>query len=251
MKKGSILAFGMMVSALTGCSEYREQENNAKEQFSEIAFMYSDVLISRDLIIVSKPQYSVGEDTWTPGSAVDDGTTELQSTNHSNTGSCADAIEWKATLLCGNSYVFTQGYANGVTVTIQSVLGDSSEVSSYATAETLASLSSPIEGESYSVSADDLVISWPDYMGLEAEAVQLESCSDDDNNALILELGEAAKSARSVQLTLSDYQASCDYGDELDVLVYYHFEGTLDENLAGGRFRTRIYSLPTRINLTD
>ncbi|HBS41728.1 MAG TPA: hypothetical protein DEA26_03540 [Oceanospirillales bacterium] len=251
MKQGSILTFGLMMSALSGCSEYREQDNNAKDQFSEIAFMYTDVLISQDLIIVSKPQYSVGEDTWTPASTVDDGTTEFESTNHSNSGNCADSIDWKATLICGKTYVFTQGYADGVTVTIQSVLGESSEVTSYATAEALVSLTSPLEGESYSVSTDDLVVSWPEYMGLQADAVQLEPCSDDADNALILELSEDAKSAQSVQLTLSDYQASCDFGDELDVLVYYQTEGALDENLAGGRFRMRIYSLPTRINLTD
>ena len=68
---------------------------------------------------------------------------------------------------------------------------------------------------------------------------------------MLIPLTSDEQQANSAEVLLSNYDQTCQYPDYLDVSVYYPTEGEIDDQLAGGRFRVRVYTQPARINLTD
>lgn len=245
---------GLMSVLLSACIFQDDSENNSEQNYPSLAFFYADLQIEEDLVVVSDPEYSVGSEVWAPGrhkTSVSDGIESEQRTRSDSDNPCSTDTDWRAPSACDGVYSFTAGYQDGVTISITSVIGQGISVISQFTAEALIPLNSPLPDETYSVRDDSLIINWENYMGLEAEAVKLSPCLADDRDFMLITLTPEEQQLRSAEVLLDDYDQTCQYPEYLDVSVYYPTEGEIDDQLAGGRFRVRIYTQPSRVNLTD
>lgn len=246
-----IIFTGLIPVVMSACIFQDGSENNSEQNYPSLAYLYVDVQIEEDLIVVSSPSYSVNSDIFSPPSLIDDGYSSKNYENSFPYNACLSYDDWSAPSACDGTYNFTQGYSGGTTVTIKSAIGQGISVFSQFTAQALIPLNSPLPDETYSVRDDSLIINWDNYMGLEAEAVKLSPCLADDRDFMLITLTPEEQQLRSAEVLLDDYDQTCQYPEYLDVSVYYPTEGEIDDQLAGGRFRVRIYTQPSRVNLTD
>ena len=251
MNYGRLLFYFLLAASLSGCIFEDRSSNKSEQNYPSLAYLYVDVQIEADLVVASEPEYSVASEVWPGQTSVSDG---IESTTRTNTdfgNPCPTDTDWKAPSACDGVFSFTAGYDGGMTISINSVIGQANSVSSQFTAEALIPLNSPLPDETYSIRDDSLIISWNNYMGLEAEAVKLSPCLAEDRDFMLISLTAEEQQMRSAEVLLADYDQTCQYPEYLDVSVYYPSEGEIDDQLAGGRFRVRIYTQPSRVNLTD
>lgn len=153
--------------------------------------------------------------------------------------------EWGAHVYCGYPILLEGDYRNGADISVETEIWNESVRSEYSL-EALMQLTSPLAGETYQIATDTVVVSWPEVNGATAYHIRLSPCSVPENREVLI---EGDLSVTSYELVLSELVSTCGFSDYVSISVAYMTAGEVDDQLAGGRFRLRVFSEPVTIAL--
>ena len=137
MNYGRLLLCFFLAASLSGCIFDDRSSNKSEQNYPSLAYLYVDVQIEADLVVASEPEYSVASEVWSPNTSVSDGIESTIWPNADFDNPCRTDTDWKAPSACDGVFSFTAGYEEGVTISINSVIGQGNSVSSKFTAEAL------------------------------------------------------------------------------------------------------------------
>jgi len=238
-----------LVFLLSGCID---ESSPDKDGLAEHTYLYADMEVASGYLSASYVEALTFGDIWIPSSEVSDGILSgknryTSSDYFSFNGSCDDEYDWKAEPDCRWSVTLNGRYLNGADISLRQTLGEADVVSTFAFEE-LPALTSPLNDEVYS-SSDTLVVNWPvGFNGWQAQYIRFIPCTNQTFGYYLHKLDE---DDGSYPLAMDEVIRNCGLTEgELSVEVGYTTSGSLDERLAGGRFRVRVYSEPTVITVT-
>ncbi|TPD55564.1 MAG: hypothetical protein C9355_02650 [Thalassolituus maritimus] len=216
-----------------------------------MSYVYLDLEVAADYVSASPVEYQFGEYVTEARSTLFDGLQEEEygSRFRADTLSCVDSLDWRASAFCQDTALLEGAYQNGADLDVNSRVFGHDIVQEFSF-EALPNLLTPIDSESYSRSADTVVVSWnePD-SHLQLSHLRLTPCSSITTDELTVDLSGAV--GNSFELVLSEYSNLCGFDDELMLEVGYETSGQLSPEVAGGRFRVRMYSTPVTVQVTD
>lgn len=250
MKKlGQCIGF-LLVILLAGCMNESSPDDNA---LAESTYLYIDMEVASGYVSTSYVEALTFGEVWMPSSKVSDGVLIGKSQYYGSGfsslyGGCDENYDWKAETGCDWSLVLNGRYVNGAEISVTQTLGGADVESTFAFDE-LPALTSPLNGESYN-SSDTLIVNWPTGgNGWEAKYIRFIPCADETFGYSLFEMDE---DNGSHSLEIEDVISRCGVsGGELAVEIGYIASGNIDKRIAGGRFRVRVYSEPTLIELAQ
>lgn len=242
-----VTVVALLPIALLGCDTERSDDPN---RYLSSVYQYIDLEVTSEYAISGPLVFDSAGESWevTPTLFYDD--IEIDDKTYLRDGiECSEEIEWKASHFCSPLYLLQAKYYLGGEITLSTRLADEEVVSSF-TFEPLPVLSSPLTGESYSIMTDTLVVDWAsEYVGVPGQFIRFTPCFYRTSNEYLVDISEDTVSS-SLSFVLADIQQQCGFTEQVQVSVGYATDGVIDESLAGGRFRVRVYTPPSIIEIT-